>query len=64
MLRVEKDPGQIDDGFADAEFAGTEEVFTVREILKHDVVLHVPSALIKYVSDKVGFTINETPVAI
>ena len=42
-------PGHIEDNVTETKPAGCEFVYTVTEILIQDVVLHVPSALTKYI---------------
>ena len=48
-------------GFDNADVGAEEEVFTVMAVLKQDVVLHVPSALTKYVVVIVGLITGVIP---
>ena len=63
-FKVIEPPGQITVGLAEIELACKEVIFTIKETLLQTVVLHVPSALTKYIVVVVGEIVIEEPFPI
>ena len=61
MLRVDEAPTQITAGVDKAEVGAVDNGLTVIVVLTHVVVLHVPSALAKYVVVTAGFLTGLAP---